>query len=74
MVPAHAMVYLAQKPSTENGQFRVSVLVSAWTQRWDVCRYNKSNQIPNLVILERDGTLITDKGRMARGTPELPHT
>ena len=30
MVPARAMVYISQKPSTENGQFRVSVLSLAW--------------------------------------------
>ena len=29
MIPAHAMVYLSQKPSTEYGQFRFSVLVLA---------------------------------------------
>ena len=30
MVPARAMVCLSQKPSTENGQFRVAVLMLAW--------------------------------------------
>ena len=31
MVPARAVVYLSLKPSTEDGKFRVSVLVLAWS-------------------------------------------
>ena len=30
MAPAHAMVFLSHKPSTDNWQFRVAVLVLAW--------------------------------------------
>ena len=31
MVPAQVTVFLSQKPSTEDGKFRVAVLIIAWT-------------------------------------------
>ena len=30
MAPVHVMVFLSHKPSTENGKYRVAVLVLAW--------------------------------------------
>ena len=62
MVPAQIPVFLSQKPSTENGQFRVVTLRLAWEAGWlqpRVLRVRRPVQATDLMYVLRAGSSCT---------------
>ena len=68
MVRARAMVYryLSQKPSSEDGQFRVSVLVVAWEALSRLLMPGPEDR--EMISLGSSFILFYRLGRMASGT------